>query len=70
LRLMIGEPQRPQKQRKFPGDDSHSLMNSAPETNRNEAAGIVAPVEKADPEALRQRLQWQWLTFSSLPSIS
>ena len=34
-----------------------ALSNSSPVTKRNEAVGIVDPLEKADPDILRQRLQ-------------
>jgi hypothetical protein len=70
LRLRIGEPQRPQKHRRFPGEDSHSFISSSPATNRNEGAGIVAPVPNAAPDAFRHWPQWQLLTDVSSPSIS
>src|SRR6188474_3471384 len=60
--LIVGEPHLPQKTRWLPGEDSHSLSNSWPATNLNEAAGIVAPLEKAEPDIFRQRLQWQFVT--------
>ncbi len=34
-----------------------ALSKSSPATKRNEAVGIVDPLEKADPDILRQRLQ-------------
>src|SRR4030095_6761210 len=70
LRLRIGEPQRPQKHRRFPGADSHSFNSSAPATNRNEAAGIVAPVPKDAPDAFRHCPQWQLLIELIPASIS
>ena len=70
LRLRIGEPQRPQKHRRFPGEDSHSFSSSAPATNRNEAAGIVAPVPKDAPDAFRHWPQWQLLIELIPASIS
>ena len=70
LRLRIGEPHRPQKHRRFPGEDSHSFSSPAPVTNRNEAAGIVAPVPNAAPDAFRHCPQWQLLTAFSSASIS
>ena len=70
LRLRIGEPHRPQKHRRLPGEDSHCLSNSSPATKRNEAAGIVAPVPKEAPDALRHWPQWQLLTDFSAAWIS
>src|SRR4030065_436272 len=52
LRFKIGEPHRPQKHRRLPGEDSHSFNNSSPTRNLNEAVGIVAPVPNAAPNAL------------------
>jgi len=33
------------------------LSKSSPATNRNDAVGIVDPLEKAEPDIFRQRLQ-------------
>ena len=54
----------------LPRRDSHSFINSSPATNRNEGAGIVAPVPNAAPDALRHWPQWQLLTDVSSASIS
>jgi hypothetical protein len=70
LRLKIGEPHRPQKHRRFPGEDSHSFNSSSPATDRNEAVGIVAPVPKDAPDAFRHWPQWQLLIDVSLALIS
>src|SRR3972149_1208367 len=70
LRFKIGEPHRPQKHRRLPGEDSHSFNISSPTRNLNEAAGIVAPVPNAAPDAFRHWPQWQLLTALSSVSIS
>src|SRR3989304_6041503 len=70
LRFKIGEPHRPQKHRRLPGEDSHSFNNSSPARNLNEAVGIVAPVPNAAPDAFRHWPQWQLLTALSSASIS
>jgi hypothetical protein len=70
VRLRIGEPQRPQKQRRFPGDDSHSLSKSPPEVKRNAAAETDALVAKEAPDDLRHWLQWQLVIGPTSPSTS
>jgi hypothetical protein len=68
--LRIGEPQRPQKTRWYPGEDSHCFSNSSPATKWNDDAGIVAPDENAEPDILRHKLQWQFVILGISPSIS
>src|SRR5215471_9153168 len=69
-RFSIGEPHRPQKQRFTPGEDSHSLSNSAPVRKQKAADETEALLAKAAPEALRHWLQWQLVTGPSSASIS
>jgi hypothetical protein len=57
----MGEPQREQKARSLPGDDSYSRSVSAPASRRKRARSTGALAACAEPLALRQLLQWQIL---------
>jgi hypothetical protein len=70
LRFKIGEPHLAQKQRRFPGEDSHSFNRSAPETKRNAAADTEALVANDAPDDLRHWLQWQLVIGPTSPSTS
>ena len=62
LRLYRGEPQQPAKKRCTPGLDSQLERRSCPESNASASAFTAAVVPKLEPECLRQRQQWQWVT--------
>jgi hypothetical protein len=70
FRFRIGEPHRPQKHRRFPGEDSHSLSSADPAINRNAAAGMEALLANAAPDAFRHWLQWQFVIGPISASIS
>src|SRR5690606_3060054 len=59
VRLYIGEPQRPQKARTLPGDDSYSITASPPLVKRCAAAATLALAANAEPLARRHSAQWQ-----------
>src|SRR5215471_17690292 len=65
-----GDPQRWQKARERPGDDSKCDTWSRPRMNRKLAASHITSVENAAPFALRQREQWQWDMKSKSPVVS
>ena len=70
IRLIRGEPQRVQKQRNWPGDDSNLPTRDSPSTKRKSLVGTDAFVAKEAPEAFRHWPQWQWTLGPSLPLIS
>ncbi|MHC2281142.1 hypothetical protein ACVME8_007785 [Bradyrhizobium diazoefficiens] len=55
---MMCEPQRVQKRRNLPGEDSNAA-SSSPRTHRNAARGTGITLENAEPCVLRQVWQWQ-----------
>jgi hypothetical protein len=69
-RANTGEPQREQKHRLAPGEDSYSEIKSSPEITRYRSSGIRAFAENAVPLARRQRSQWQSRTSPMGPTIS
>src|SRR5207244_5381738 len=58
-RLRTGEPQRAQKARSFPGEDSYSVRRSRPATSRKCSVRTDALVAKAVPLARRHCEQWE-----------
>ena len=66
----MGEPQRAQKQRSLPGEDSYSARRSRPATSRKCSARTDALVANAVPLARRHCEQWQQTTLPISPSIS
>src|SRR5262249_18435798 len=69
-RANTGDPQREQKHRRTPGEDSYSEIRSSPAMIRYRSSGIRALAENAVPLARRQRSQWQSRTSPMGPTIS
>src|SRR5215470_19030066 len=69
-RANTGEPQREQKHRRAPGEDSYSDIKSSPAITRYRSSGIRALAENAVPLPRRQRSQWQSRTSPMGPTIS
>src|SRR5262249_41076896 len=55
----MGEPQREQKRRNLPGEDSMAPSCCSPRSQRNFSRGTAVTEEKAVPWVLRQVRQWQ-----------
>lgn len=70
VRLYMGAPQCEQKARNFPGDDSYSVTDSRPDTQRTYFVHTSALAAKAEPVARRHCEQWQYPAGPSLPVIS
>jgi hypothetical protein len=69
-RANTGDPQREQKYRRAPCEDSYPDILSSPAMTRYRSSGIRALAEKAVPLARRQRSQWQSRTSPMGAKIS
>jgi hypothetical protein len=65
-----GDPHLEQNARRFPGDDSYSLINSRQSITRKLSLHADAFVAKDEPLARRHIEQWQWMTGPNSPVIS
>jgi hypothetical protein len=65
----MGEPQREQKWRRLPGDDSKPARASAPATSSKLSLRTSRFVANEAPLARRHCWQWQWYIVRGAPRI-